>query len=65
MLFSFVSNTILDTIYNTIKETIVNIVTPPQAGNEAKNIIKHNNKITLMEEGKANELNEPLIGNDE
>jgi hypothetical protein len=65
MLFSLVSNTILDTIYNTIKETIVNIVTPPQAGNEAKNRMKYNKKITLMEEGKANELNEPLIDNEQ
>lgn len=62
MLISLVSNSILDTIFNTIKETIVNIITPPQAGNEVN---KHNKKITLMEEGKANELNEPLIGNEQ
>jgi len=65
MLLSLVSNTIIDTIYNTIKETIVNIITPPQAGNETKNIIRQNKKIILMEEGKANELNEPLIDNEQ
>jgi len=64
MLFSFVSNSIIDTIYNSIKETIFSIITPPQAGNEMKNKIKENkiNKIlSLTEEGKANELEQPLI----
>jgi len=61
MLLSFVSNNVLITIYTAIKETIVNIITPPQAGNETKNKIKQNKIIQLMEEGRSDELNEPLI----
>jgi hypothetical protein len=61
MLLSFVSNNVLTTIYTAIKETIVNIITPPQAGNETKNKIKQNKIIQLMEEGRSDELNEPLI----
>ena len=64
MLFSFVSNSIIETIYNTIKETISNIITPPQAGNEMKNKIKQNKIIQFMEEGKVNELEQPLISDE-
>jgi hypothetical protein len=67
MLFSFVSNSIIETIYNTIKETIFNIITPPQAGNEMKNKIKENKinlLLSLTEEGKANELEQPLISDE-
>jgi len=67
MLFSFVSNSIIETIYKTIKETISNIITPPQAGNEMKNKIKENKinlLLSLTEEGKANELEQPLISDE-
>ena len=64
MLFSFVSNSIIDTIYNSIKETIFNIITPPQAGNEIKNNIKQNKIIQFMEEGKVSELEQPLISDE-
>ena len=64
MLFSFVSNSIIDTIYNSIKKTIFIIITPPQAGNEIKNNIKQNKIIQFMEEGKVNELEQPLISDE-
>jgi hypothetical protein len=53
----------LDTIYNRLKETIINIITPPKAGNNKESSDKKINKlIESMEEGKSNNLNEPLIG---
>jgi hypothetical protein len=64
MLFSFVSNSIIDTIYNSIKKTIFTIITPPQAGNEIKNNMKQNKIIQFMEEGKVNELEQPLISDE-
>jgi hypothetical protein len=53
----------LDTIYNRLKQTIINIITPPKAGNNKQTSDKKINKlIESMEEGKSNDLNEPLIG---
>ena len=53
----------LDTIYNTLKRTIINIITPPKAGNKKESTdTKINKLIESMEEGKSNDLNEPLIG---
>jgi len=53
----------LDTIFNTLKQTIINIITPPKAGNNKQSSEKKINKlIESMEEGKSNDLEEPLIG---
>ena len=53
-----------DKIYNRIKKTIIDIITPPQAGNDKQSSdIKINKLIESMEEGKSNNLSEPLIGN--
>jgi len=52
----------LDTIFNTLKQTIINIITPPKAGNNKQSSEKKINKlIESMEEGKSNDLEEPLI----
>jgi hypothetical protein len=52
----------LDSIYNRLKQTIINIITPPKAGNNKQSYDKKINKlIESMEEGKSNDLEEPLI----
>ena len=57
------SSNFLDTIFNTLKQTIINIITPPKAGNNKQSSEKKINKlIESMEEGKSNDLEEPLIG---